>query len=417
MKMKKTIALWILLIFFLVLSGTLVGRAILLSKHGPNWVTGQPLIWPSEVLVLIGICAIPGIFFKLVKKLSSRIRGKRNVVQYDWKTYFLGIVMISCFYFYHIQPHKIRLSGTPGQWLYDSYVKILVANQFSGPILADEPYHLVINLENKASVPIYIPKIVVVYSNAKVAQLFRMNSDVTFTHKNHVPYHLQPHEKKEISLSCNEILPQIAQVEIYHNFSADTSKFYIDLESISQPLPCPPRFPEKIVNQGLSSLNAIRRAQLKAEAWHKKANLFACFPADSKTFFDSTTRLKYVEATSWIINFCSPTGKTFTVIAKEDDDVGMEVDAECIWTPNPMPKIGYQEALVLANRNHLLCADWKSLRLTSGKVAKEYITVWFLPYRGPNSLPLIIDAQAGYTLNLAGVDGEIPIFERMNKLR
>lgn len=415
--MKKNIALWLLLLLLFVLTISLISRFIFLSKYGPNWVTGQPLNWPNELLIFIGICSIPGILLKVSKELVLKIHGKKNELLNDWKIHMLGVFLISSFYFYHVQPHKMRLSGTPGQWLYDSYVKIFVANKFSGPILADEPYHLVISLENKASVPVYIPKIVVVYSNAKVAQLFRMNSDVTFTHENHVPYHLQPHEKKEISLSCNEILPQIAQVEIYHNFSADPSKFYIDLESTFQPPPCPPRFPETVVNQGVSSLNAIRRAQRKAEKWHKNANLFACFPADNTTFFDSTTRLKFVEATSWIVNFCSPTGKTYTVIAKEDGDVGMEVDTECIWTPNPLPEIGYQEALALANRNHLLCADWKSLHLTAGKVANEYITAWFLPYRGRDSLPLIIDAQTGHTLNLAGGDGEIPFFERMNKLR
>ncbi len=415
--MKKNIALWLLLLSFIFLTIALISRFIFLYKYGPNWVTGQPLNWPNEVLVVIGICSIPGILLKVAKELVLRVQGRNNELLNDWRIHMIVVFLILSFYFYHIQPHVIKLRGTPGEWLYDSYVKILVANKFRGPILSDEPYHLVINLENKASVPVYIPKIVVVYSNAKVAKLFRMKSDVTFTHENHVPHHLQPNEKKEISLDCNEILPQIAQVEIYHNFSAGPSTFYIDLESKSQDPPCPPRFPETVVNQGLSSLNAIRRAQLKAETWHKKANLFACFPADSKTFFDSTTRLKYVEATSWIVNFCSPTGKTFTVIAKEDDDVGMEVNAKCIWTPNPLPEIGYQEALSLANRNHLLCADWKSIRLTVGKVANEYINVWFLPYRGRDSLPLIIDAQSGYTLNLAGVDGEIPIFEKMNKLR
>lgn len=404
-KMKKAI-ITILLVLSVVLTGILIIRILYLYRYDPNWVTGQPLNWPNELLILTGVCAIPGIFLSIFKKIF-----KNNSLLMDWKFNALAVFLASSLYLFHVQPQKDLLTGHAGQWLYDPYVKVLVANRFAGPIIADEAYRLTIELENKTTVPLHITKIVVTYSSEKVAEIFSMKSDVTFKHENHIFHTLQPHEKKDISLSCNELLPEYAEIQIYHNYSAAPSKFYFNLESTLQPPPCPPALPASALIQETNSLDAMRRAQLKATKSDRKTNIFACFPGDSTKYIDTTTRLKYINTKSWVINFCSPDGKMYQTIVDKNEVNGGETDATCTWHPNPSPKISYQDALEIANRNHLICADWKDPRLLVGKLNNKFINVWYLPYRGRDSLPLIIDAQTGHLLKMIAVDGDLAIFE------
>ena len=261
--MKKNKIFWIILIVLCLIFCVLIFRLIFFAKYGPNWVTGQPLRWIPELLLFLGICAIPSSLFNLIRQVVPKIIGRKLVMKFDWKLHFIGIMIFICIYLFHIQPQRYKLSGNVGEWLYDSYLKVQVTNKFLGPILSDENYHFILNIENRSSVLVYIPRIKVEYYNPEVSKLFKTKTDKTFTHEDNRTYYLFPNQKDTISLLCNELLPRIANIEIYHNLSAQPSKFTIDFESTSQEPPCPSPLPDVAIQRGMNSLTAIELAHQK----------------------------------------------------------------------------------------------------------------------------------------------------------
>ena len=54
---------------------------------------------------------------------------------------------------------KERRAGTPGQWLYDRYVGLRVVNRPVGMLIADKPFELDVDMENRTGMELHITQI------------------------------------------------------------------------------------------------------------------------------------------------------------------------------------------------------------------------------------------------------------------
>jgi len=327
------------------------------------------------------------------------------------------IVGISTILWHKHNQNTTNPEGYAGKWLQDEYVRIRFPSECKGWILSDEPYDLKMDMQNRMANTLYVSKIVARRFNAEAAKLLGAETDLIHTHEYHVPVYLQPNEMQTVSLNGNEILPKVIEVEIYHNLAVVPSKFKVDVGGIAISPPVRKPLPKKAIYTGLDGLSAIRQAVAKASEWSKEFHIICAFPGTNKVYLDGETGLKYIEADGWVVTFCSPAHKLFTIIIEGSvikDYREMQSEKSC--NPVPLPKIGNQEALQLTNDHGLIRADWKNLRLIGGKIGENWTCVWELPYRGPDSLPIVIDALTGNQLEWAKGEGSDLTFEIKKRL-
>ena len=313
---------------------------------------------------------------------------------------------------------KVLRNGGVGKTVYDEHISVLLLNEFRGPILASEKYNLVLELGNKSSQPLHVMKIVVRSYNEKVKELFEFKSDLTFTSEHHVPVYLEPHEKKTVSIVGNEILPNRIEVDVYHNQSDLVSRFTFDAVGYVLAAPRPRKLGKQALYIGFDGYDAILMAKTDALKWSNTLYLVAAIPGNTKVYMDPDAGLKYIEIESWIVTFCSPEAKQYVVIVDQDYVNGREIEvAQKSLVMAPLPVLGNQRVTDLANQAGLLVSDWKNgPRLLGGKVGGKWTCAWYLPYIGPDSNPLIIDAQTGHRLHISSSEGEIPIYKRLESL-
>jgi hypothetical protein len=168
----------------------------------------------------------------------------------------------------------------------------------------------------------------------------------------------------------------------------------------------------RAIYRGGDALKAIAGATKIATAWGNNVTIVAAFPGDNEVFIDQDSRLKFVEVKDWVVTFYSFTlDRLYTVIIRGDkiegkDYTRSEGDLDLPKQRVELPSIGNQQALSIANQDNLLCADWKDgPRLDAIQVQGTWIAAWFLPYRGPDSLPIIVDARTGDLIEMHGTRG------------
>jgi hypothetical protein len=328
------------------------------------------------------------------------------------------LVLLACWVAYIVihHPPATKLKGVAGEWLYDNYVRLRIPKGTVGTLLSEKSYDLEMDLTNRTSMELEVTKIVVEKYSHVAALVFGQDKDIVHTSESNLLESIKPNGTITVSIDGNEILPTAAVVKIYHTLSGEPSTFEVDLGGKRMPMPPPRQLPVQVIYRGADALSAVAEATKTATAWGKKVTIVAAFPGDNETFIDPDSRLKFVVVKDWVVTFYSFTlDQLYTVIVKENRVEGKgyprsEEDS------GPLPEqgveafgIGNQQALAIANQANLLCADWKDgPRLSAIKVGRTWKAAWFLPYRGPDSLPVIVDATTGDLIAINGAKGFVP---------
>ena len=180
-------------------------------------------------------------------------------------------------------------------------------------------------------------------------------------------------------------------------------------------MPAPRRLPRDAIYQGLDGLAVLQQVAAKALAWAEDAALCTMFPMDQRAELEPDTGLEIVRVSAWVIRFVSPargTSRAYRVTADAVEELETSADVpDC--RPIGMPRIGNHEALDLASRNLLVCGNWnasrieqvrpdmKAPRLRQMQVDGQWTFVWYLPYLGPDAVPIIVDALTGDRVRMA----------------
>ena len=293
-------------------------------------------------------------------------------------------------------------------WMSDDFTSVRISQTATGTVLGDEPYQIKLELKNPTSMQMIVTRMVVVSNNNLVSKVFGSPDGRVFTSNNHVMYHLDGGETKLIPISLNEVLPREIEVAIYHNLAGTPSKFTLDLHARELPMPSPRYLPREKIFSGSDSLAAIRHGIEEARKWSSDSRLVAVFSTDSSIFIDPDSRLKYIVVKSWWTTFYSrKLNRDFVVGNDSGEAKAHKIDnptqrKDVPSTDPDLPVIGFEQALDIANRASLLSADWKDARLGVIDINGKSHCVWFLPYRAPNGLPVIIDAVSSEQVVLDG---------------
>jgi len=286
----------------------------------------------------------------------------------------------------------------------DEYVAVTFPDRPMGTLLSEENYGLELEIKNLTSMPMEITRIVLEQHNAKAAELLGLSGSRVYTSEYRVPVHLEPHEETTIDVRGNQILTDSVVVSVFHSLSGKASQFQVDLDSILLDMPEPRVLPESVIEKGMDALVALKALEPEARKWRSDAHLEALFPGNSEVIIEPTTRLKCVVAKSWIATYYSAgRGEYFT--AHFD---GRSVDSKsyaeeehteaATFVPRADPVISDQDAVAFVNSQRWICGSWTGPRLGKARVGGRWSYVWFLAYRGPDSLPLIVDAITGALL-------------------
>ncbi len=387
------------------------------SGRDLNWVTGTPLSGFSEFALLVGVFGFPAIVVGILRLVTKQRTRREIEILGQWHLSVLSGLVLFSVYLIAIRPDPgSRTAGSVREWLYDRYVGIQVPQEFKGPILASEGYEFVLEVENRTSMPMYIAKITVTRYNREAARLLGSATDVIFTHEDHRTQYLGPAEKKRLTQPGNEVLPKLVQVEVYHSLSSEPSRFEIDVGGKVVHLSDPRRLPPEATYRGLDGLVAIDKVREYTQSWGYEMHLVVAFPGDNKTFLDPATRLRSLEVETWVVTLCSPGNRHWTAIVSRDNVDLEELKSDEVCEPVPFPSLGNQEALGRCSQADLICADWKLLRIIGGKIENRWTCAWSLPYRGPNGLPLLVDATTGHRLRFSGSGESVPRFEKLELL-
>jgi hypothetical protein len=290
----------------------------------------------------------------------------------------------------------------PSADLCDQYLCIEIPEKSVGTLLAEVPYDLKINLKNRTSTEMFVSDVLVRKYNAEGANRMGLSDELVHVGKVHGPLLIEPHENKTISVVGNEILPTRAEVTILHSLSGKASEFTLDLPHELQEMPAFRILPKEAIYTGFDGVAAIQRALPDAKGWSLDAHVIAAFPAESRVFLEPHSRLKTLEVASWVVTLFSPVKNLYyTAIVNSESIIEKQVYVGELRSknddrnPTPIPVIGNQKALELVSREALICGNWKSLRLSTVQINQKWSLAWFLPYRGSDSLPLIVDAVTG----------------------
>jgi hypothetical protein len=323
---------------------------------------------------------------------------------------FLLICTAVLAYYGVVKPQ--RRVGHAGEWLSDDYIGILIPKGTAGTLISEEKYDLTLNLENRTSIPLETTKIVVRKYNEEAGQALGQDGDLVQTSEYNVPEYIEANGRKTLSITGNQILPKKATVEVYHTLSGEPSKFEVDLEAKRMSMPNPRHLPPEIIRRGTDALEPITRARKAAAEWGSTVVLVAAFPGDKKTYIEPVSGLKYPVIEDWVITFYSLSlKKTYTAWVKGDnvDGVGYsphESDPEPPDQEMEFPQISNQQAVAIADRDGLLCATGQGEpTLRALKINGRWKNAWFVGYLGPDSLPIIVDAQNGNIVRRRRVNG------------
>jgi hypothetical protein len=317
----------------------------------------------------------------------------------------LSLTFAACYFVQH-PPQKLK--GGVGEWLHDDYVGILVPQGVSGTLLGEESYDLHFELENRTSMPMEITKIAVEKYNQNAADALGMKGGLVHSSEYDILKYLKANDQTTYSIPGNEILPLTAIVKVYHSLSGQPSTFEVNLGGKLLQMPAPRRLPDEAIDVGSDALGSVQTATNAARSWNSDAMLIAAFPADHDVLIDSTSRLKYTDVRNWIVNFYSAKlNRVYTVIFRnngfEAHDSQADQNLDLPDGPVVAPRIGNHRALAIADAANTLCADWKDgPRLQAIKLDGTWRTAWFLPYRSPSGLPVIVDAGSGELLEVHG---------------
>jgi len=357
--------------------------------------------WYSTRLVILCLGAL--FLLHIAHLTHSRASWLRNLAL------IIAILLIPFICLTILHPPQ-KLKGRVGQWLHDNLVGIEVPQRISGNLLGEENYDLPLNIENCTSMPLEITKIEVKTFNDDIKRAFGKNDeDPNFVSTYEVMKYLKANDHDSVIIPGNPILPKAAIISIYHTLSGEPSRFEVDLGSKLLPMPQPRQLPNDSVYAGADALNFITRAAESAHQWGDQVCLMAAFPGDSTTYIDFSSRLKYIAISNWWVTFFSYTrNELYAAEVTRDSVEGHEVPRE---DPTPdlppqpieLPLIGNQKALDIANVHNLLSGDWKDgPRLEAINVDGSWRLGWFLPYRGTDALPIIIDAGTGDPIKVHG---------------
>lgn len=302
----------------------------------------------------------------------------------------------------------LSTTGPTGYWLSDKYIAIRIATQVTGTLLSEEEYRLKLDLESRTSMPLYITEIIVERYNHEAAAQLGLRKDLVFTSHDHVMRHFEPNKPETVDVMGNQTLPRKAIIKIRHSLSDEPSQFHVDLGGIQMPMPGSRRLSKEALNSGVDALPAIDAARKKAIEWSDDVTIVAAYPGNNEIRIDSESRLKFAVVKDWIVSFYSFKHDRFYALVMKDGHLeGVEADSELVrqmgeLKPAPFPLIGNQKALELLNHNDLLCGNWNGPRLFNIEVEGKRTCAWILPYRGPDSLPLFVDALNGDLLRMVG---------------
>lgn len=296
-------------------------------------------------------------------------------------------------------------------WVSDQFVSVRVANPAVGTILGEEPYEIKLEVRNENAMPMMVTRIVVLSRNSQAAKLFGLKDSQVFAANVHIPYSLEGNQTTAVPVRLNEILPEEVLVRIYHNHAATPSEFQLNLIGRALPMPSPRYLSRDDLFRSYDSLTAMKRAREEAVRWSSDARLVSMFPGTHKVFIDADSNLKFIVADGWVTTFYSRTlDEQFVATITPEEVKGTKVkvsadDREYLPKSDPPePVLGFEQALDLANRSSLLSADWNGPRLGVVPIASGVASAWFLPYRAPDGLPIIIDAVTGDQLVNSGTE-------------
>jgi hypothetical protein len=302
----------------------------------------------------------------------------------------------------------------------DQYLCIDIPEKSVGTLFSENPYDLKMNIKNRTSTEMFVSSVMVKKFNKEAAKRMGLSSELIHVGEFHGPIMIEPHEKETISIVGNEILPVRAEINILHSLSDKASEFEMVLPNEIQKMPAPRILPKEAIYTGTDGVFAIHKALSDAKTWSPDAHIIAAFPAESKELLEPESRLKILDISSWVVTIFSPEqGKYYTAIVKDDSILEKKVylgkndPSPDDRHPTPIPLLGNQKTLALVNANRLICGNWKSLRLSNVPVGSQWSLAWFLPYRGSDSLPIIVDAVSG---DLLSMDVKTGSFRRDFKL-
>lgn len=238
--------------------------------------------------------------------------------------------------------------------------------------------------------------------NAAAAEKLGLSKDLIHVGKFHGPMLIEPHGQESIKIVGNEILPTRAEVSILQSHSGKPSVFKMSLPHELQNMPEPRRLPESAVFTGTDGITAVKTALADASALSTEVHVIAASPAENSDFLEPQSRLRAMNVKNWVVTlFLRDQSKYYTAYVKGNDVVDKKIypgrDQAYIKdrNPTPVPVIGNQKALDFVNSNLLICGNWKGLRLSNIRIGTQWSFGWFLPYRGPDSFPIIVDAVSG----------------------
>jgi hypothetical protein len=399
-----------------------IAHALRLGKKVVPVITGG-FSWPSQPLPpdIAPLRLYQGLtpsheYFDAGMDRLAELLGRSSLPKSKWIFAAVGaavlLLALGLAYFF-INEHSQRSA-------HDQYVGVALSKSYSGTLLSDENYVFDLELENRTSMPIEITRVVIDTINAKAARLFRRPEDRVHTSDHQVLMHMEPHEKKAVTIKGGPVLPMAVIIKVFHSLSGEESRFELNLGSVLQEMPQARVLPDSVFSESADALVAIKKAGVEAGKWKKDAHLVATFPGDNKVAIEPATRLRYVIAESWIATFYSPSQGLFFTAQVNGNDLKFNVYAKeaseqvenC--TPSSSPQIGDQEAIKLVSAKHLICGNWHNTSLTKVTVDGECGYAWFVPYLGPDSLPLVVDAVHG---SLLGLDKDGKGFTRSSSLR
>lgn len=307
-------------------------------------------------------------------------------------------------------------------WVEDQFVAVRISEPVTGPLLGDVPNKLVVEVKNRSSQVTKISRILVEMFNDKAAARLGLPQGAVHR-RNLVRETGQPLEsldpKQQTAIVCpgNQILPAQVHVRVFHDLAESPSEFRVDAVGIEIPMNAAVQLPPETISRGLDGLVAIQKAQEKAKQWQDDALVILAFARKREAIHEPNSGLEIVAVETWEVRFCSRTGKAYIAVVTADSVEGREVaDGQNDYHEAPFPQVGSQNALEIANQRQWLCANWNGSRLESLSddvrnprlrlisIDGQWAHAWFLPYLGPDSVPVVIDATTGDRIQM--VDGE-----------
>lgn len=283
--------------------------------------------------------------------------------------------------------------------------------------MRDSRYTFPLEVVNRTDRPLEIAQVEVEVYNVDLARRLGAASPLVFHQTVKALLHLEAYQHRVVEIPGGQMLPQEMVARFSYPFRKGTSDFRIRRAGIEIPFPAPQSLPDAAIARGLDSRQALNLVLPRAQAWSPDATLHSMIAPDRQIAVEPATGLELVIVEGWLLTFVSArqrAGRLYHVTAKtieESDQVAPPPPCP----PVALPRLGNQQALELANRQLAICANWngsrlpdvpvtmKGPRLNQDRVEGQTALLWFLPYLGPDQVPIVMDAETGDRVRL--VDG------------